>query len=150
MAPGNATDAHATLRRHSFWVTHDHAGARLRRHRPCMDMQSWLPQSFVCATRLSSTLQVLAANQSPAQKKWFQGTADAVRQYLWLFENSMREGIEDFLILAGACIHPHATSCPPPMFLWKCIVRTAASYRWSAGMMCLGTACSVSASAGIR
>ena len=46
-------------------------------------------------------LQVLAANQSPAQKKWFQGTADAVRQYLWLFENSMREGIEDFLILAG-------------------------------------------------
>jgi len=46
-------------------------------------------------------LQVLAANQSPAGSKWFQGTADAVRQYLWLFENSMREGIEDFLILAG-------------------------------------------------
>ncbi|CAL5227653.1 g10659 [Coccomyxa viridis] len=46
-------------------------------------------------------VEVLAANQSPAQKKWFQGTADAVRQYLWLFENSMREGIEDFLILAG-------------------------------------------------
>lgn len=46
-------------------------------------------------------LQVLAANRSPAGSKWFQGTADAVRQYLWLFENSMREGIEDFLILAG-------------------------------------------------
>jgi glucose-1-phosphate adenylyltransferase len=45
--------------------------------------------------------QVLAASQSPVQKKWFQGTADAVRQYLWLFENSMREGVEDFLILAG-------------------------------------------------
>ncbi len=52
--------------------------------------------------------QVLAASQSPLQKKWFQGTADAVRQYLWLFENSMREGVEDFLILAGA---PPAT-CP--------------------------------------
>ena len=51
-------------------------------------------------------LQVLAANQSPAQKKWFQGTADAVRQYLWLFENSMREGIEDFLILAGVEVVP--------------------------------------------
>lgn len=47
-------------------------------------------------------VQVLAASQSPIQKKWFQGTADAVRQYLWLFENSMREGVEDFLILAGA------------------------------------------------
>ena len=46
-------------------------------------------------------LQVLAASQSPLQKKWFQGTADAVRQYMWLFENSMREGVEDFLILAG-------------------------------------------------
>ena len=50
--------------------------------------------------------QVLAASQSPVQKKWFQGTADAVRQYLWLFENSMREGVEDFLILAGAPITP--------------------------------------------
>lgn len=47
------------------------------------------------------SVQVLAASQSPIQKKWFQGTADAVRQYLWLFENSMREGVEDFLILAG-------------------------------------------------
>lgn len=53
--------------------------------------------------------QVLAASQSPVQKKWFQGTADAVRQYLWLFENSMREGVEDFLILAGA---PLSSSVP--------------------------------------
>ena len=36
--------------------------------------------------------QVLAASQSPLQKKWFQGTADAVRQYLWLFENSDARG----------------------------------------------------------
>ena len=44
-------------------------------------------------------------------KAWFQGTADAVRQYMWLFEDAVREGIEDFLILAGAgrrptCIAP--------------------------------------------
>lgn len=57
---------------------------------------------------------MLAANQSPAQKKWFQGTADAVRQYLWLFENSMREGIEDFLILAGK----HLLNHPVHMLYW--------------------------------
>ena len=74
-----------------------------------MDMQPPSPGRIACATTLGLPLQVLAANQSPAQKKWFQGTADAVRQYLWLFENSMREGIEDFLILAGLCITPHLT-----------------------------------------
>jgi len=32
--------------------------------------------------------QVLAATQTPGEagKKWFQGTADAVRQFHWLFE----------------------------------------------------------------
>lgn len=29
------------------------------------------------------------------------GTADAVRQYMWLFENAVADGIEDFLILSG-------------------------------------------------
>ncbi len=46
--------------------------------------------------------QVLAASQSPVSKAWFQGTADAVRQYMWLFDETVRDGIEDFLILAGA------------------------------------------------
>lgn len=46
-------------------------------------------------------VEVLAASQSPSSTKWFQGTADAVRQYLWLFENAMRDGVEDFLILSG-------------------------------------------------
>jgi len=32
---------------------------------------------------------------------WFQGTADAVRQYLWLFEEAMAAGVEDFVILSG-------------------------------------------------
>lgn len=31
----------------------------------------------------------------------YAGTADAVRQYMWLFEQSVAEGVEDFLILSG-------------------------------------------------
>lgn len=44
---------------------------------------------------------MLAASQSNVRKEWFQGTADAVRQYMWLFEEAMRDGVEDFLILSG-------------------------------------------------
>ena len=47
-------------------------------------------------------VEVLAASQSPTGSRWFQGTADAVRQYLWLFEDAERSGVEDFLILSGA------------------------------------------------
>lgn len=43
-------------------------------------------------------VEVLAAQQSPVNKAWFQGTADAVRQYLWLFEESK---CEEYLILSG-------------------------------------------------
>ena len=39
--------------------------------------------------------------QNFKQQAWFQGTADAVRQYLWLFEEAVREGVEDYLILSG-------------------------------------------------
>lgn len=46
-------------------------------------------------------VEVLAASQSSQRKEWFQGTADAVRQYMWLFEEAMRDGVEDFLILSG-------------------------------------------------
>jgi ADP-glucose pyrophosphorylase len=43
-------------------------------------------------------IEVLAAQQSPDNPNWFQGTTDAVRQYLWLFEE---HNVTDFLILAG-------------------------------------------------
>eukprot|EP00898_Chlorokybus_atmophyticus_P003695 jgi/Chlat1/4326/Chrsp29S04483 len=43
-------------------------------------------------------VEVLAAQQSPENPDWFQGTADAVRQYMWLFEE---QNVEEFLILAG-------------------------------------------------
>jgi len=46
-------------------------------------------------------VEVLAASQTTSSTEWFQGTADAVRQYLWLFEEACRDGIEDFLILSG-------------------------------------------------
>jgi len=46
-------------------------------------------------------VEVLAASQTTASKQWFQGTADAVRQYMWLFEEACRDGVEDFLILSG-------------------------------------------------
>jgi hypothetical protein len=49
-------------------------------------------------------VEVLAASQSNVRKEWFQGTADAVRQYMWLFEEAMRDGVQDFLILSGVCV----------------------------------------------
>jgi glucose-1-phosphate adenylyltransferase len=44
-------------------------------------------------------VEVLAAQQTPENPNWFQGTADAVRQYQWLL-NSWEE-IEEVLILSG-------------------------------------------------
>ncbi|XP_073050237.1 glucose-1-phosphate adenylyltransferase large subunit 3, chloroplastic/amyloplastic [Primulina eburnea] len=48
-------------------------------------------------------VEVLAATQTPgdAGKSWFQGTADAVRQFHWLFEDPRSKDIEDVLILSG-------------------------------------------------
>jgi len=43
-------------------------------------------------------VDVLAAQQTPDSADWFQGTADAVRQYLWLFESW---DVRDYLILSG-------------------------------------------------
>jgi glucose-1-phosphate adenylyltransferase len=48
--------------------------------------------------------QVLAATQRPGvggQDCWFQGTADAVRQYMWLFEDVKNMDVEDVIILSG-------------------------------------------------
>ncbi|KAF4365053.1 hypothetical protein CsatB_026116 [Cannabis sativa] len=48
-------------------------------------------------------VEALAATQTPGEagKKWFQGTADAVRQFHWLFEDARSKDIEDVLILSG-------------------------------------------------
>ncbi|GAB2252789.1 hypothetical protein Droror1_Dr00005636 [Drosera rotundifolia] len=48
-------------------------------------------------------VEVLAATQTPGEAgmNWFQGTADAVRQFLWLFEDARNKEIENILILSG-------------------------------------------------
>ncbi|EYU41519.1 hypothetical protein ABFS82_07G028300 [Erythranthe guttata] len=48
-------------------------------------------------------VEALAATQTPGEagKNWFQGTADAVRQFHWLFEGPRSKDIEDVLILSG-------------------------------------------------
>lgn len=43
-------------------------------------------------------VEVLAAQQTKDNPSWFQGTADAVRQYLWLLEEWE---VDEFLILSG-------------------------------------------------
>lgn len=48
-------------------------------------------------------VDILAAEQSPESKDWFQGTADAVRQNLWHITDI--EGIEYVLILSGDQIY---------------------------------------------
>ena len=36
-----------------------------------------------------------------ADKEWFQGTADAVRQYNWMFEDIKNRAVQDIVILSG-------------------------------------------------
>ena len=43
-------------------------------------------------------VEVLAAQQTPEDPNWFQGTADAVRKYIWLFDEW---DIDEYLILSG-------------------------------------------------
>ncbi|KAM7475018.1 hypothetical protein LguiB_022261 [Lonicera macranthoides] len=48
-------------------------------------------------------VEVLAATQTPGEAgmNWFQGTADAVRQFTWVFEDAKNKDIENVLILSG-------------------------------------------------
>lgn len=46
-------------------------------------------------------VEVLAATQTATGKQWFQGTADAVRQFIWLFEDAKAKDIDNILILSG-------------------------------------------------
>jgi glucose-1-phosphate adenylyltransferase len=63
--------------------------ASLNRHLTAAYNFSGFTQGFV---------EVLAAQQTPENPNWFQGTADAVRQYLWMFEDA---DVDEFLILSG-------------------------------------------------
>lgn len=48
-------------------------------------------------------VEVLAATQRPGEAgmNWFQGTADAVRQFTWLFEDARNNNLRHVLILSG-------------------------------------------------
>ncbi|KAL3614055.1 Glucose-1-phosphate adenylyltransferase large subunit 1 [Castilleja foliolosa] len=48
-------------------------------------------------------VEVLAATQTAGEtgKQWFQGTADAVRKFIWLFEDAKAKDIDNILILSG-------------------------------------------------
>jgi glucose-1-phosphate adenylyltransferase len=43
-------------------------------------------------------VEVLAAQQTPENPNWFQGTADAVRQYLWILQEW---DVDEYIILSG-------------------------------------------------
>ncbi len=43
-------------------------------------------------------VEVLAAQQTPEDTNWFQGTADAVRQYIWMLQEW---DVDEFVILSG-------------------------------------------------
>lgn len=43
-------------------------------------------------------VEILAAQQTPENPNWFQGTADAVRQYIWMLQEW---DVDEFLILSG-------------------------------------------------
>ncbi len=50
-------------------------------------------------------VEVLAATQTPTDKEWFQGTADAVRQYTWLLSDIKNRSVEDVVILSGDLLY---------------------------------------------
>jgi glucose-1-phosphate adenylyltransferase len=58
-----------------------------------------LSRAYVFSGFSDGFVEVLAAQQTPENPNWFQGTADAVRQYLWML--TAWTEIDEFLILSG-------------------------------------------------
>jgi glucose-1-phosphate adenylyltransferase len=57
-----------------------------------------ISRTYSFSTFHEGFVEILAAQQTPENPNWFQGTADAVRQYLWLFQDF---DVDEFLILSG-------------------------------------------------
>lgn len=74
---------------HKIYVLTQFNSASLNRHIARTYQFSQFSEGFV---------EVLAAQQTPESPSWFQGTADAVRKYLWLLEPW---DVDEFLILSG-------------------------------------------------
>lgn len=58
-----------------------------------------ISQTYTFSGFVDGFTEVLAAQQTPENPNWFQGTADAVRQYLWML--SAWKDIDEFIILSG-------------------------------------------------
>ena len=74
---------------HKIYVLTQFNSASLNRHIARTYQFSQFSEGFV---------EVLAAQQTPESPSWFQGTADAVRKYLWLLEPW---DVDEYLILSG-------------------------------------------------
>ncbi|KAL8160379.1 hypothetical protein V2J09_001916 [Rumex salicifolius] len=55
------------------------------------------------ASFMDGFVEVLAATQTPGEAgmKWFQGTADAIRQFIWLLEDVRSKDVENIVVLSG-------------------------------------------------
>jgi glucose-1-phosphate adenylyltransferase len=58
-----------------------------------------LSRAYMFSGFTNGFVEVLAAQQTTENPNWFQGTADAVRQYQWMF--SAWEEVDEFIILSG-------------------------------------------------
>ena len=74
---------------YSIYVLTQYNSASLNRH---------IARAYNLGGFQEGFVEVLAAQQTPDHPDWFQGTADAVRQYLWLFKEW---DIDEYLILSG-------------------------------------------------
>ncbi len=74
---------------HKIYVLTQFNSASLNRH---------INRAYAFSGFVDGFVEVLAAQQTPDNPGWFQGTADAVRQYLWLFSTW---DVDQYLILSG-------------------------------------------------
>ncbi|KAB1214228.1 Glucose-1-phosphate adenylyltransferase large subunit 1, chloroplastic [Morella rubra] len=70
-------------------------------------------------------VEVLAATQTPGEagKRWFQGTADAVRQFHWLFEGVLRVGSRELEIRSIVKIPLESIRLLGPYVPVVCLIR---------------------------
>ncbi|MEM9148888.1 MAG: glucose-1-phosphate adenylyltransferase [Cyanobacteria bacterium P01_F01_bin.3] len=57
-----------------------------------------IAKAYNFSTFSDGFVEVLAAQQTPDSPSWFEGTADAVRKYMWMFEEA---DVDEFVILSG-------------------------------------------------
>lgn len=74
---------------HKIYVLTQFNSASLNRH---------ISRTYTFSNFTEGFVEVSAAQQTPESPSWFQGTADAVRKYLWQFESW---DVDEYLILSG-------------------------------------------------